>query len=182
MNPVKFKYSLEKFQALMQYLSDSVDGLDKLKSVKLLYLIDRVVLLRTGRPILGDTYICMDYGPVPSKSYDHLKKIESGDDEGYTLGTEDSAGKYPVYRAKAPADLDIFAQSELVCIKEVLAQYGELSGLELSKLTHSHKAWTESDKNCAIDYCLFFADQPNANRDAFEAMLFEQEDRDFMDS
>ena len=60
-----FRFSEEKFEALLQIICQRFDDVDRLKAVKLLYYIDKYSLLNTGRPILGDLYIKMNRGPVP---------------------------------------------------------------------------------------------------------------------
>ena len=51
--------------------------------LKLLYLADRAALTQMGQPITFDHYVSMDYGPVPSTTYDLLKGTESADHGQY---------------------------------------------------------------------------------------------------
>ena len=165
----------------MQVLCEKVPGLDKLKAVKLMYFIDREYLLKYGRPILGDVYIAMGFGPVPSQAYDRLKDIEDGTATDSPIYAEATA-RYPIFKARAKADMDLFSEAEIACMDEVLQKYSSLPGTRLARISHEHRAWTGSERNSQIDYRLFFDDEPNKHRDAFEAMILEQEERDFSDS
>ena len=42
---------------------------------KVLYFADQKHLTRYGRPIVGDTFIAMENGPVPSQTYDMVKAV-----------------------------------------------------------------------------------------------------------
>ena len=181
---IRFNFDKEKFFALMQIMCEKVPDLDILKAVKLLYFIDREFLLQYGRPILGDAYICMNLGPVPSKAYDYLKDIQNGLDVNSPLHVDKfskSPGEHPIFKTKTSAELDIFAEVEVSCINDVLQKCGNLAPPTLVDISHKHKAWDDSERNTPIDYKLFFADEPEKHKDAYEAMILEQEDRDFVD-
>ncbi|MCK4606777.1 MAG: SocA family protein [candidate division Zixibacteria bacterium] len=178
---IRFKFDEEKFVSLLQYFCRQFRDVDKLKAVKLLYLVDRQYLLACGRPILGDTYINMELGPVPSKAYDLLKQVEDNALPGYPVFA-DTSFRYPVFRTSDDARMDVFSEAEIDCIKDVSKNFGSLSSLDLADRTHEHQAWKGSTRNQPIDYDLFFADEPDAHREAMEVMRLEQEDRDFTDS
>lgn len=178
---IRFKFDEEKFVSLLQYFCARFEDIDKLKAVKLLYLVDRQCLLAHGGPILGDTYINMEFGPVPSKAYDLLKQVEDKVLPDYPV-VADTSFRYPVFRTSAEARMDVFSEAEIDCIKDVTSKFGKLSGMRLTKLTHEHQAWKASTRNQPIDYDLFFADEPDAHQEAMEVMHIEQEDRDFTDS
>src|SRR5579864_4950925 len=73
---VQFKFDFEKFLAVLQYMAwKSVPELDKYKICKLLFLADKYHLVQYGRPIIGDRYCALRYGPVPSHSLDLLNDV-----------------------------------------------------------------------------------------------------------
>ncbi len=177
-----FRFSEEKFEALLQIICQRFDDVDRLKAVKLLYYIDKYSLLNTGRPILGDLYIKMNRGPVPSKSYDIIKSIPfliDSDNKFYQEAVPNHT--YPIIRAKEKPDLDVFSERELQSIEKVLTEYGHLSGRKLSDMSHKDFTWKESKSSSPIDYRLFFKDNPESKH-AFEAMLIEQKDDEFLDN
>jgi len=178
---IKFRFNYDKFLALMYLLCEKVPALDMLKAVKMLYLIDRTHLLNHGTPILSDFYIRMEMGPVPSKAYDKLKEIRAGIFTDTGIQVDSHGTKYGLFRSERKADLDMFSGDEIGTIEEVITGYGKLSGLELKDITHMHQAWLRAPQNGRIDYELFFADDPESHKAAFDAMMLDQEDRDFID-
>src|ERR1700723_3107507 len=74
-----FEFSLDKLVQAIAYFSKSgIPDLTKLKIAKLLYFADKVHLLEHGRPIIGDVYWCMDYGPVPSFALNEMSAAIGG--------------------------------------------------------------------------------------------------------
>lgn len=73
MSELKFNFSLDKLiHALALFSTYGVRDLTKLKAAKLLYFADKDHLLRFGRPIIGDVYYCLSYGPVPSVALNEM--------------------------------------------------------------------------------------------------------------
>src|ERR1700733_11781409 len=70
---VEFKFDFDKFLAVLEYLaSKGVPELSKYKICKLMFLADKYHLVRYGRPIIGDRYCALPYGPVPSMSLNYI--------------------------------------------------------------------------------------------------------------
>ena len=71
-----FKFKLDKAIAAMQTLLEAYEGQINLhKLFKSLYFAEQKHLVRYGRTIVGDKYIAMKDGPVPSKIFDLIKLI-----------------------------------------------------------------------------------------------------------
>jgi uncharacterized phage-associated protein len=176
---VRFEFNRTKFVELMKLLAERVPDLDMLKTVKMLYFIDRDCLLHTARPVLGDTYYRMDLGPVPSAAYDILKDIHAGD--GHETGLFlDNDQKYPRIKASEKSNLEVFSEEECRCIERVIGEYGSKTGWALSEISHNHRSWLAcTAQHERIDYLLFFPEELGEYKDAFDTMLLEQEDRDF---
>jgi uncharacterized phage-associated protein len=180
---IRFRFNQEKFTHLMRLLAKHTSRLDRLKAVKLLYFIDREHLLKHGRPVLGDQYVKMKLGPVPSKAYDLLKEIQKGEGREHGLTTIASGFEYAVFVAERNYNPDVFSDSERECIKDVLRRYGNQDGKELSDISHQQRPWAVAPaENQPIDYSLFFPDELGEYADAYEVMHLEQEGRDFEDS
>ena len=60
-------------QAAARFLSASGGSMDRLKFVKLMYLMDRTALLWRGAPVTNDVYFSLPMGPVPSGVYDLIR-------------------------------------------------------------------------------------------------------------
>ena len=67
-------FNIEKLIQTCNYLiKKSNPKINYTKLIKLLYLADRESLELTAQSITGDTYVCMDSGPVLSGLYDLIK-------------------------------------------------------------------------------------------------------------
>jgi uncharacterized phage-associated protein len=188
---LRYNFDVEKLVQAIAYLSErGVTGLDKLKIFKLLFLADKRHLLEIGRPILGDVYSCMDWGPVPSRTYDIIRNVIDADPrkraaenlfaEYFTI--ERDRG-HPALVAKKTPDLDVFSDSEIAALDEVIAKYGHLSGADLRDLTHEDPIWKTADEkrkpgsSVEIPFELFF--QVNNAEDMLEFARGQQDNRNF---
>lgn len=189
---LRYDFDVEKLVQAIAYMSSSgVTGLDKLKIVKLLFLADKQHLLKVGRPILGDRYSCMPYGPVPSQSFNIIRDVIDADPEMRPIAEArfdefleiDRSRKHPALVAKKAADLDIFSESEIAALDAAINSYGMLTGPALVNLTHDDPIWTIPDKNrkqgssVEIPFELFF--EVNGADDMLEFARAQQENRDF---
>ncbi len=130
---------------------------------KILFFADKDHLNDCGRPILGDKYVAMKYGPVPSFVYDLIKdKHIDGDikkDLNKSIESVKSKESNNIeIRALRKPDRDYFSGSDLYFLKKSLDFCKDKSMRELSELTHRHPAWInarergKSSKNPSIDY------------------------------
>ena len=203
MSQIRFEFKFEKFvQALAYFAWRDVPALDKLKVAKLLYFADKQHLLSYGRPILGDTYFCLDHGPIPSASLNLLNEVllnevteETDPSEGYEFRSEvyryvdvDRSHKHPRLIKKLEPDLDVFSDSDVTVLDEVIGTYGSRTGWNLRELTHDEPTWKIPDKNrkqgssAQIPYALFFAGQDDDKMSLLELVKDEQDDRDFAET
>lgn len=184
--PIRFKFAPEKFVACLTFLASHIRGLDKLKAAKLLYYADKRHLIRYGRPILGDVYYHLDYGPVPSKALDimneainpyRLRGIAQSNLELLRryLKVSTEGRSHPVFEPKDDPDLEVLSESEQEALHETLKGYGRYSGSQLIELTHAEAAWQKSEKNEEIDYRLFFEGARGAAPEALEYLETLQE-------
>ncbi len=173
---IQFQFDFEKFLHLVLHLAVKVQGLDVLKLMKLIYFIDKSHLTKYGRSITGDVYYRLDYGPVPSLSYDLIKTMsdeyqveeKSKTDREILLDNIeiDKSHPNPIYVAKHGASLDIFADSEIETINAVILDLGGKSSIELMNLSHEDATHKKTPLRRKIDYYLFFEDNPTASHDA----------------
>jgi hypothetical protein len=67
-------FSIEKLAQVTAYLLGKYDfKLNYTKLIKELYLADREALRKSNQTISGDTYVCMNNGPVLSRLYDLIR-------------------------------------------------------------------------------------------------------------
>jgi len=125
---------------------------DMHKLCKILYFADQRHLSIYGRSITGDTYIAMQYGPVPSNVDDILKAIR-GDSffSEYVGGLKDKfrfVNRY-VVEALAEPDMDELSDSDVECLEYAIEICRDKSFGELTELSHG-MAWMHTARDRAI--------------------------------
>lgn len=122
------------------------------KIFKILYFADEKHLAEYGRPIIGDHYIAMDHGPVPSKIYDILKIIRgdsiSSDTQGFS---EFIAVRGHFIFPKQEPDLDEFSESDLAFIDNSIVDNKGLDFGELKIKSHD-AAYKKASKDDRISF------------------------------
>jgi uncharacterized phage-associated protein len=163
-----------------------------MKAAKLLFFADKMHLLRYGRPIIGDDYFCLEHGPIPTQSLNIIQaRIAGAEDARYELMEEFfdvvAGSKYPRLRAKKGPDLDVFSDSDVEVLKEVLATYGQKDAWTLRQLTHEQPEVKAADEqrlatgkgSVPLSFESFF----DSTQDAMLALLKDdQSSRDFATS
>lgn len=197
MTQIRFRFTPEKLVQALTFLAErGVRDLDKMKAAKLLFHADKYHLLRYGRPVIGDQYACMEYGPVPSTSLNVMNDVLARDEhypptakdlfDEYLTVEKGFFKKYPVFRARRAPDLDVFSDSDVEALQYSLDTYGAKSAWALSEESHSEPCWKAANEgrtpgsSVMIDYRLFFEGHPEA-ADMLRFVEAQQEDRDASD-
>lgn len=183
--------------ALTFFSCAGVPDLTKLKAAKLLYFADKEHLLRHGRPILGDVYFCLPYGPVPSVSLNEMgnaidkTEVEDADRSLFRQFLEVKKGfwnLYPVFKAKQSYDPDVFSESEIEVLGHVVHEHGNRTARQLVDLTHSEPTWTiPNQTRCPegrehIPYELFFVGAPETAQQMLELFRTEWKETSELDA
>jgi len=196
MTPIRFRFNLEKvLNALAYFSSRGIRDLTKLKAAKLLYFVDKYHLLKYGRPVTGDHYVCMDFGPVPSSSLNFLnnalgREVEYGPKfepvrELFERTLKVKGATNPVFVAVSEPDVDVFSESDLEALNQTLEKYGGKTAGELVELTHADATWQIPDQvrepggTEPIPYQLLFEGE-DVDEGLKQLLEMEQEDRDFL--
>ena len=177
--PVSFTLDYQKLISCIGHFAERCNDLTKLKAVKLLYFLDKNHLLKHGRPVLGDNYVKMGYGPVPSMALDILNEIiDAGQMKVKMLDSENKEyfekyigikhGKYPVFRAITEPNLDVLSESEKEALSQTQKAYGKLAASTLVNRSHEDETFKQSELNHYIDYKLFFEGERAVQPDALE--------------
>jgi uncharacterized phage-associated protein len=197
MTQIRFRFSPEKLvQALAFFAQRGVRDLDKMKAAKLLFHADKYHLLKYGRPVIGDQYACMEYGPVPSASLNVMNDVLAHDEHfppmakelfnDYLIVEKGIFRKYAVFRAKRQPDLEVFSDSDIEALEYAQKTHGAKSAWALSEESHAEPCWQAANENRApgssimMDYRLFFEGHPEA-ADMLRFVEAQQEDRDASD-
>jgi uncharacterized phage-associated protein len=148
--------------------------LTKWKICKLLFLADKIHLVRYGRPITGDTYYAVEWGPIPSDTLHALNNehpLAAAIDKTFERVKK---GKHPKYVLKSgqKVDWDSLSESDVAILKLVAEKYGHLSFDDLSNIVHLDrtylKAWNARIGNRAL---MNFEDFFEAKSEIFEEVV-----------
>lgn len=132
-------------QPVLYILNKAGKPLDTHKISKILYFADREHLARYGTTISGDTYMKMQYGPVPSTVYDIIKTIQGrkGLISAELVSPFLSATDGNKIMAISDFDADEFSQTEMECLDNSIKSYITKSFGFLTDLSHD-EAWTDA--------------------------------------
>ncbi|MFC1756936.1 Panacea domain-containing protein [Patescibacteria group bacterium] len=165
--------SHKKATQALNFLARKKDGkINKMKAIKLIYLADRLHLRKYGRPIVGDNYLAMKFGPVGSqtKNIAELSHIPS---ETFLY-----AKKYikPVIVLKKndsfvslnKEDLNVFSDTDIECLETVYDKFSDKDQFELAEMIHEkYPEWPKYERklktgkrSVKMDYNDLFVDGP----------------------
>lgn len=156
--PVEFQFEFEKAQAaLLYFCSRDVAALDKYKICKLLFLADKYHLVKYGRPITGDKYCALAYGPIPSHTLDILNEVISGQftsDCAAELNKHVTLDRHyvnPRFAATSAYDASQLSQSDVMALDHVVVTFGRMGFDQLKAITHEmfayKRAWSEKPED-----------------------------------
>lgn len=134
------------------YVLQRIERKDMHKLFKVLYFADMEHLNKYGRSITGDTYMAMEYGPVPSAIYDMIKAVRG---DGHSKIPLQELRKYFSVSNKmmvtplCNADTDYLSESDIETLDFAIEKYGRLQWEDLVKKSHAY-AWSETAMNHAI--------------------------------
>jgi len=164
----QYNISHKKAIEVIVWLSNKQPRIDIYHIVKIMFFADKMHINQYGRPLIGDTYIKMQYGPVPSVIHDLITdSMWLSPRQAKKISTSIKVGSkkefYPVTALRG-ADLSYFSKSDLKCLLESFERYKDSSFDELYTLTHKERCYIETTEKSPIDYALMI-DDDNPNRD-----------------
>lgn len=125
---------------------------DMHKLCKILYFADQRHLSLYGRSITGDTYIAMQYGPVPSNVDDILKAVRGDSFFSKYVGDLNDKFKFEnkfIIAAIVEPDMDELSASDVECLEFAIDFCRDKSFGQLTELSHGI-AWTNTAPDRAI--------------------------------
>lgn len=172
-----FEFDFDATKAALLYLaSKELPRFDKYRAVKLMFLADREHLLRFGRPITGDSYNALPFGPTGDRVLDLLGELESVTLEGELPRSPEVAelfqslevaeDEYSTCHAKVEPDWDALSKSDIKVLDHVVEEHGYKSFEELKNFTNALKAyqraWREGETRGKFPMAFdeFFAEEP----------------------
>lgn len=147
-----FKVKLNKSVVVIQMLLKAFQNkADLHKIFKILYFAEQKHLVRYGCPIVGDRYIAMKDGPVPSTIYDIVKYIR-GDNNYFTKSLPlaktifSIENRFNLVLLNDEFDKTILSESELQCLRESYKENKDLTFDEIRDKSHD-LAWQSVDRD-----------------------------------
>ena len=157
-------FSEKKALEALVWVASEWPSITQFYAAKVFYFADNYHLNDSGRPVLGDKYMAMQYGPVPSFIYSLIKN-EYIIDENIKKDLNKSLESIKNKRSKSikikalrKPERDYLSGSDVYFLKKSLDFCKGKRMSKLSELTHEHPAWKNAwekkgDKNCyPIDY------------------------------
>lgn len=171
---IKYQPNPQKILEGLIFLAREMPGKDFHSLLKILFYADKFHLQKYGRPVFGDTYRKMSYGPVGSIAYDILKKndflpgnILKKINDSLTVKKEEGI---PAVFAQRDPDLDYFSESDLECLREAINECEKMDFNSLTEKVHKEKAWEEAEINSEMDYELFVDENLTDREELIEYM------------
>lgn len=150
---IRYNFNEEKTINVVLYIAEKLKRRDFHKIFKILYFSDREFLNQYGVTITGDTYIAMDAGPVPTKTYD-MFKIVRGDSymqDTKNLGRYFAVSNWMFILPLQKANLDNIASAEKDIIDAMISRYGDMSYDEIKEKSHD-VAWRSTARDYPISF------------------------------
>ena len=159
-------YNLDKFKNAILFFAKCVDGLGITKLNKLLYYSDFEHFRLYGVQILGDQYVKMGKGPVPSLSYATFNANFSTNEDSTLKDTidvqketwiESILGRERVMKRIIPKhepDLSVFSKSEIAVMQEIATKWKSATASAMSFQSHLESPWKDTEELGVIDYKL----------------------------
>jgi len=148
-----------KYLEVLQLLLDRETGannehLGKVKLMKLLYYIDFDHYMKHGQSITGDTYIKLEYGPVPRHGPEMLD--EMCEIEWLQMKVEPviSYAKYNFHLIKRLEDPQYLSEEEIATITAVIEKWKSHSRQEIVTAVHGEPPWKMVEYGEEIPYQL----------------------------
>ena len=135
---------LTKILQVINYFSDKIKSINKLKLIKLIYLLDKYHILNYGRLVTNDTYFAMKKGPVGSFTKDILWLNEFLSEEDKKLIKQYIyIDGHNVIQKKKFDDYDLLSESEIDGLNFVIDKFGKYSNSRLIDYTHEYPEWKQ---------------------------------------
>ena len=174
-----FSFSHRKAtQALNFFARKSGGSINKMKALKLVYFADRYHLRKYGRPVVGDEYLAMNYGPVASGTKDlaEMSDFLGAEEERYAKRFIRPAESAITYASVHDVDEKVLSESDREALTFAWNRFSRATEFTLSKLTHRYPDWKKHEMALAsntvsrapMNYRDFLEDPPPGVEPCYE--------------
>lgn len=134
---------LERFLNASLYLAKHTSNLDTIKLYKLLFLVDKECIKKTGQTITGCTYKKITpWGPVPKevKAFiDSMALDESVSEDISKVLSVQKRGKNTHIEFSGEPNLDYFTDKEVAILKDLANKFQNTRGKTIAHKIHENK-------------------------------------------
>lgn len=152
MEYIKFQVNIKKALEAILYIASVCPDVGFHTICKIFFYADIYHINKYGRPVFGDEYRALQYGPVPQTTYDILKEdpllMEALDEEHPFVVIK--KGSKPTVKPRRKAQLEYFSKSDIEALDYAIENFSSLSFRELTDVSHEHPAWKNANFNGAV--------------------------------
>ena len=147
----RLEFDSEKAAEAILFVAERLDSPTFFYIAKALYFADLVHLEKYGRPIIGDQYIAMRNGPVPSAVYDMLKHVRDNSNTKLSLAANNAfeiknqCHLIPLRKANE----NLLSKSDVYALEAGVKRCYGKTFKQLSKESHD-AAWESANENDVI--------------------------------
>jgi len=145
-----------------EWASEKDESVTVYFTCKIMYFAELYHMQQYGRPIIGDWYVPMKDGPVPSRIYELIKRNVRPEtvekvNEVVTIGRKED--RWPMTHNR-DHDGKYFSESDMECLEQAFNHCKDKSFGQLMDETHRHEGWKQAynDSDPSIDYALIIAE------------------------
>lgn len=171
---LKFTFNEDKALSALCFVATVKSGLSPLFVSKIFFFAEKCHVNRYGRPILGDTFIAMPRGPVPSTIKNYID--ENWNWVGRPINFDEAIklswvnGLKTLCIGEKPVPQDFLSDTDKECLLEAIDYCKDKTATELSDVTHFEKSWLNAIENRPMDYEDFVDDENPYKQDIIESM------------
>ena len=145
---IRFRTNAHKAVEVIVWFATKRPGIDFHSILKLLFFADKEHLNEWGRPIVGDRYYALPYGPVAQVTYDILKRDPLVLEE-LSTATHDLPftvrESYRVHPTRSP-DLDKLSGTDVDALQAAWDRYAHLDFKGKTDESHMHPAYRNAEE------------------------------------
>jgi uncharacterized phage-associated protein len=138
------KFNEEKTLAAILFLASQDGEIDLYALLKTLYYADKNHFQEWGRTITRDNYVRMDYGPVPSRTYDMLKSVRG---DGFWPQDLSEFFRFKTRTTLEPLrepDMTRLSETDAEALRKSFAERGHKNFWQLKEEAHNDSAFKRS--------------------------------------
>jgi len=141
----EFLPKYDKIVETLLFIAHKCSGIDQYRTVKIMYLADKLHFEKYSRPITFDVYFAFKNGPVGSNAYDLLKSnqyaLRRAKIEELPIRLEKMDNLILMKEPMRAINYDLFSKSDVKILENVIDEYAHKTFGEIFDETHEHFAY-----------------------------------------